>query len=184
MNRTASLAALGTVLIAGILTGCSRGPAVVALPALAVPTQAAPTPTQATTGPAQPTAVPPTVVTVPVPQEAPRTVYVPAPKAHAPRTVYVPVPKAPTVASNTCDYAREIKLRRGDSGPSVARLQCMLNQSPAQTFVYVDGVFGANTDQAVRIFQQCAGIYVDGIVGSATWGKLNSPETVHEHMYC
>jgi murein L,D-transpeptidase YcbB/YkuD len=36
----------------------------------------------------------------------------------------------------------------------------------------VDGVFGANTETAVRDFQEGAGLVVDGIVGPATWAAL------------
>lgn len=36
----------------------------------------------------------------------------------------------------------------------------------------VDGVFGANTDHAVRSFQQKTGTSADGIVGPVTWKRL------------
>ena len=36
----------------------------------------------------------------------------------------------------------------------------------------VDGIYGANTEKAVRAFQQAAGLTVDGIVGPKTWSAL------------
>jgi peptidoglycan hydrolase-like protein with peptidoglycan-binding domain len=36
----------------------------------------------------------------------------------------------------------------------------------------VNGVFAENTDQAVKRFQQAAGIEADGVVGTATWNRL------------
>ena len=38
--------------------------------------------------------------------------------------------------------------------------------------VAVDGIFGPNTEAAVRAFQQSAGVASDGIVGPQTWPKL------------
>jgi hypothetical protein len=55
-------------------------------------------------------------------------------------------------------------LRRGSSGESVRELQGKL---------FVDGVFGPNTEDAVRRFQHVHGLTVDGIVGPKTWAKLN-----------
>jgi hypothetical protein len=39
----------------------------------------------------------------------------------------------------------------------------------------VDGVFGANTEAAVRRFQQAHGLEVNGIVGPITWAPLEPP---------
>jgi peptidoglycan hydrolase-like protein with peptidoglycan-binding domain len=38
--------------------------------------------------------------------------------------------------------------------------------------VAVDGVFGPQTEAAVRAFQQSRGLAADGVVGPQTWGRL------------
>jgi murein DD-endopeptidase MepM/ murein hydrolase activator NlpD len=58
-----------------------------------------------------------------------------------------------------------LPLRYGSQGELVAHVQKAL-QIPA------DGVFGAQTDTAVRQYQTRAGLQVDGIVGPATWASL------------
>ena len=61
-------------------------------------------------------------------------------------------------------------LRQGNSNNFVFLLQFILNQ-----FGYnlsVDGIFGANTEKAVRDFQQKNGLSVDGLVGQNTWRTL------------
>jgi peptidoglycan hydrolase-like protein with peptidoglycan-binding domain len=66
-------------------------------------------------------------------------------------------------------------LRRGSSGAAVKQAQCYLNDSlnPANhTPLAVDGDFGSKTEAAVRAFQTCAHISVDGVVGSDTWAQL------------
>ena len=68
-------------------------------------------------------------------------------------------------------------LRRGTSGPSVVTLQVMLNRIsqsyPAIPKIsQVDGIFGAQTEAAVRRFQEIFDLTVDGIVGRATWYAL------------
>ena len=68
-------------------------------------------------------------------------------------------------------------LRRGTSGPSVVIIQTELNRIsqsyPAIPKINpVDGIFGAQTEAAVRKFQQVFNLTVDGIVGRATWYAL------------
>jgi peptidoglycan hydrolase-like protein with peptidoglycan-binding domain len=68
----------------------------------------------------------------------------------------------------------------GASGDDVRRLQRLLVEMKLLDFRGIDGSFGANTDAAVRSFQQSAGLVDDGIVGPVTWGALpddpNTPE--------
>lgn len=68
-------------------------------------------------------------------------------------------------------------LRRGSVGPNVVVIQVELNRIsqnyPAIPKIYpVDGIFGAQTENAVRRFQQIFNLQVDGIVGRATWYEL------------
>ena len=68
-------------------------------------------------------------------------------------------------------------LRRGTSGPSVVAAQIMLNRIsqnyPAIPKIsMVDGIFGAQTEAAVRKFQEIFNLSVDGIIGRATWYAL------------
>ena len=68
-------------------------------------------------------------------------------------------------------------LRRGTSGPSVVTIQTELNRIsqsyPAIPKINpVDGIFGAQTEAAVRKFQQIFDLSVDGVVGRATWYAL------------
>ena len=68
-------------------------------------------------------------------------------------------------------------LRRGTSGPSVVVIQTELNRIsqnyPAIPKIStVDGIFGAQTEAAVRRFQEIFNLNVDGVVGPATWYAL------------
>ncbi len=65
-------------------------------------------------------------------------------------------------------------LRRGTSGPGVVTAQVMLNRIsqsyPAIPKISpVDGIFGAQTEAAVRRFQQVFDLDADGVVGKGTW---------------
>lgn len=72
-------------------------------------------------------------------------------------------------------------LRRGDRGASVKQLQFYLrfaaSNYSAIPSVAVDGVFGAATETSVRRFQSYFGLTADGVVGRATWNKLNEVYT-------
>jgi len=68
-------------------------------------------------------------------------------------------------------------LRRGSQGANVVRIQVILNRIgqnyPAIPKISsVDGIFGPETENAVRTFQQIFGLTADGIVGKATWYRL------------
>ena len=76
------------------------------------------------------------------------------------------------VANNPTAVNNTPKLRPGSRGNAVVNLQNMLKAAGAN--IKADGVFGRNTNTAVRNFQSSAGIGVDGVVGPRTWNKLNS----------
>ena len=63
-------------------------------------------------------------------------------------------------------------VRKGDQQHPVKTLQYLL-RARGQS-VAVDGIFGPNTNAAVRAFQQQKGLAVDGIVGPVTWQALVS----------
>lgn len=77
--------------------------------------------------------------------------------------------------TNRCEFTdREPVLRRGSTDATAVRqAQCELNYSMRGERLKVDGSFGPKTERAVRRFQRCANIGVDGIVGPRTWSKLN-----------
>ena len=58
-------------------------------------------------------------------------------------------------------------VRQGNKGEPVKRIQKAVG-------VKVDGYFGAATKAAVMDFQRKYGLGVDGIVGKATWSKINA----------
>ncbi len=68
-------------------------------------------------------------------------------------------------------------LRRGTTGPGVVVVQTELNRIsqsyPAIPKISpVDGIFGAQTEAAVRRFQEIFDLEPDGVVGRATWYAL------------
>lgn len=69
-------------------------------------------------------------------------------------------------------------LRPNTSSDAVRLIQSQLNaiaiNYPAIQPIYpVDGIYGANTEAAVRVFQRQFNLTVDGIVGKSTWYKIN-----------
>ena len=68
-------------------------------------------------------------------------------------------------------------VRRGDIGVNVSFLQVALNRIsqnyPAIPKINpVDGIFGTQTENAVRAFQRIFNLTADGIIGKATWYQL------------
>jgi peptidoglycan hydrolase-like protein with peptidoglycan-binding domain len=59
-------------------------------------------------------------------------------------------------------------LRRGATGDPVKVVQ-------AKVGVAADGTFGAETEAAVRAFQQGRNLVPDGIVGPKTWAEIDKP---------
>src|SRR5829696_4960429 len=77
---------------------------------------------------------------------------------------------AAVAAESPANRAIEIRegglpLRLGSQGDLVAHVQTKLG-------VLSDGIFGPQTDAAVRSYQLSAGLDVDGIVGPSTWASL------------
>ncbi|MEW5810338.1 MAG: N-acetylmuramoyl-L-alanine amidase [Actinomycetota bacterium] len=78
-------------------------------------------------------------------------------------------------APQSTDRYADILLERGSRGPQVAELQRRLKAAYALYAgeLDVDGVFGAETEAAVREFQRrTEGLTVDGVVGPATAAAL------------
>ncbi len=71
-----------------------------------------------------------------------------------------------------------VQVRQGSTGEAVRGVQeefqfRNLSGDPSQG-VQIDGIFGPQTDGAVRGFQQALGIGADGFVGPLTWRALVS----------
>ena len=80
------------------------------------------------------------------------------------------------IRGNTSSYPGT-PLRVGSSGPNVVVIQTELNRIsqnyPAIPKIpVVDGIFGPQTESAVRKFQEVFNLTPDGIVGKATWYAL------------
>lgn len=70
-------------------------------------------------------------------------------------------------------------LRRGSTGIKVRELQEQLNaiaiNYPAIPPIFpIDGIYGADTEAAVRVFQRQFNLSVDGITGRGTWYRVSS----------
>lgn len=76
-------------------------------------------------------------------------------------------------------------VKKGSKGEYVTLLQTMLiNRGYSVGSSGADGIFGTKTDQAVRTFQNAAGLVVDGIVGPKTWAALDKvPEAPAAILY-
>ena len=67
----------------------------------------------------------------------------------------------------------------GDRRPAVQELQLKLNMAGAIPPLKVDGMFGPQTRQAVRDFQEANNLDDNGTVGPTTWAALNE---VNRHL--
>jgi peptidoglycan hydrolase-like protein with peptidoglycan-binding domain len=63
------------------------------------------------------------------------------------------------------------RLQRGDKGPAVRRLQQRLRGDGYNPGA-IDGIFGLQTERAVRQFQRANNLYVDGVAGRETLTAL------------
>jgi len=90
----------------------------------------------------------------------------PAPAAASPRPAASPEPVG-VEAATVCDQpeSRPV-LKRGASGDDVRELQQALELAP-------DGVFGPETERALREFQRDNALSADGVVGDRTWQALD-----------
>lgn len=68
-------------------------------------------------------------------------------------------------------------LKTGSSGEKVRQMQRQLNviagAYPLIPKIAEDGVFGPDTEEAVKVFQRIFGLTQDGIVGFKTWYKIS-----------
>lgn len=81
-------------------------------------------------------------------------------------TGVVPSPVPPVPTPGLCP-----RLQRGSRGADVRRLQTLLRNAGADPGV-IDGVFGAETEAAVKLVQTRKGLPVTGIVDIQTWEAL------------
>ncbi len=82
------------------------------------------------------------------------------------------VENAPTVGAT--DTAPTVPLQLGSVNDDVRVIQLRLNRISSNypsipKILQVDGIFGTDTEAAVRRFQEIFGLAADGVVGKATW---------------
>ena len=81
-----------------------------------------------------------------------------------------PKPKPSPPKTETCTLTLPV-LRTGSNGEYVRTLQILLNKY-SRARLAEDGVFGAATEHAVRLYQRKRNLAVDGVVGKLTWTQL------------
>jgi len=64
-------------------------------------------------------------------------------------------------------------IKLGDTGDDVKRVQRVFARMKTLGPEDVTGIFGPQTEQAVKDFQQSNGLVVDGVVGPITWGHIH-----------
>jgi peptidoglycan hydrolase-like protein with peptidoglycan-binding domain len=65
-----------------------------------------------------------------------------------------------------------IEVQQGSNGDAVRAVQSQIHGRGDGAHVAIDGIFGSETDEAVRAFQTLLALSVDGIVGPQTWNYL------------
>ncbi|WP_079179069.1 GH25 family lysozyme [Streptomyces humi] len=68
-------------------------------------------------------------------------------------------------------------LSQGSTGDPTVEAQCELSLATKPSRyppVAADGSFGPSTQARVEVFQACAGLDVDGVIGPGTWAALNT----------
>jgi peptidoglycan hydrolase-like protein with peptidoglycan-binding domain len=69
-------------------------------------------------------------------------------------------------------------LQAGSTGSDVKRVQRILVMIKLLDYTGIDGVYGTNTENAVKSFQQSNALTVDGVVGPLTWQAMPAdPDT-------
>jgi hypothetical protein len=66
-------------------------------------------------------------------------------------------------------------LRRGSKGELVKRVQEYLKDESGAD-LKIDGIFGSETEKAVKDFQKSHGLTVDGVIGPKTWAAMGFPD--------
>ncbi len=75
-------------------------------------------------------------------------------------------------------------LSHGSRGDCVRMLQAILNvESYGYGDIFVDGIFGTQSTNAVRAFQANRRIGADGIVGPNTWNRLCNGQGLESGVY-
>lgn len=82
-------------------------------------------------------------------------------------------PRPPATSAGRVGTKPNDNVGLGDTGSGVKQIQAALASNGYK--VSADGEFGTQTEQAVKAFQGKNGLKADGIVGAATWAKLQVP---------
>lgn len=89
--------------------------------------------------------------------------------------------------SGSTESAPNYPLRLGSAGNDVRTVQIRLNRisnnyPSIPKIVLTDGIFGTDTEAAVRRFQEVFGLSPDGVVGRATWYTIQSIYTAVKRL--
>ncbi len=93
------------------------------------------------------------------------------PPAQRPRPATPAPATRPATATRPAPATERPTLRLGMEGPTVALLQERLRAKGVYSG-NLDGIFGEQTEAAVKAFQERSGLETDGVVGPATWQAL------------